>query len=263
MQSNEKQSASTSMGNDSYKPAIYSTSENTQLAEKFTQNRLMRMAEKDSGKELERIYIIPLRRAKIGPTSRAAPRAIDDIRHFLMKHMKVEQKNVWIDDSLNKELWAHGKFWVPSKIRVRAVKFEDGVVEATLPELGEKKSRREFLKEEKEKKTPILRREEEKAEEAVPGAEGYDITPTGQGEVKIKKKKEKAPKEEEPAEKKEKPIKSEEKAPKEKAEKKEESKAAKKSKTAAKKLTSTKKGEKEKPVSKRKSASKKTEKKSE
>ena len=223
----------------------------------------MRMAEKDSGKELERIYIIPLRRAKIGPTSRAAPRAVDDIRHFLMKHMKVEQKNVWIDDSLNKELWAHGKFWVPSKIRVRAVKFEDGVVEATLPELGEKKSRREFLKEEKEKKTPILRREEEKAEEGVPGAEGYDITPTGKGEVKIKKKKEKSQKDEEPAEKKEKPIKSEEKAPKEEAEKKEEPKGAKKSKTAAKKSTSTKKDEKEKPVSKRKSASKKTEKKSE
>jgi len=216
------------------------------------------MAEKDSGKELERIYIIPLRRAKIGPTSRAAPRAIDDIRHFLMKHMKVEQKNVWIDDSLNKEIWAHGKFWVPSKIRVRAVKFEDGIVEATLPELGEKKSRREFLKEEKEKKTPILRREEEKAKEAVPGAEGYDITPTGEGEVKIKKKKEKAPKEEEPAETKKEPIKS-----KEKAEKKKKSKKGEKSKTAKKKSTSTKKDEKKKPVSKRKSSSKKTEKKSE
>jgi large subunit ribosomal protein L31e len=207
------------------------------------------MAEKDSGKELERIYIIPLRRAKIGPTSRAAPRAVDDIRHFLMKHMKVEQKNVWIDDSLNKEIWAHGKFWIPSKIRVRAVKFEDGVVEATLPELGEKKSRREFLKEEKEKKTPILRREEEKAKEAVPGAEGYDITPTGEGEVKIKKKKEKAPKEEEPIK------------PDEKAEKKEKPTKTKKSKTTTKKSTSTKKDEKKKPVSKRKSTSKKTEKK--
>jgi hypothetical protein len=157
--------------------------------------------------------------------------------------MKVEQKNVWIDDSLNKELWAHGKFWVPSKFRVRAVKFEDGVVEATLPELAEKKSRREFLKEEKEKKTPILRREEEKVEEAVPGAEGYDITPTSDGEVKIKKKKEKAPKEKKPTETKEKPPKT------------------KKSKPASKKSTSTKKDEKKKPVSKRKSTSKKTEKK--
>jgi large subunit ribosomal protein L31e len=216
------------------------------------------MVEKDSGKELERIYIIPLRRAKIGPTSRAAPRAVDDVRHFLMRHMKVEQKKIWIDDSLNKELWAHGKFWVPSKIRVRAVKFEDGVVEATLPELTEKKSRREFLKEEKEKKTPILRREEEKAKEEVPGAEGYDITPTSDGEVKIKKKKEKALEEEEPAETKEKSIKS-----KEKAEKEEKQVKTKKSKPTAKKSTSTKKDEKKKPVSKRKSTSKKIEKKSE
>jgi large subunit ribosomal protein L31e len=221
----------------------------------------MHMAEKDSGKELERIYIIPLRRAKIGPTSRAVPRAVDDIRHFLMKHMKVEQKNVWIDNSLNKQLWTHGKFWVPSKIRVRAVKFEDGVVEATLPELGEKKSRREFLKEEKEKKTPILKREEEKAEEGVTGAEGYDITPTGDGEVKIKKKKEKAPKEKEPEEKKKQPKPSKEKAPEKEAEKKEGSKAAKKPKAATKKPKKDSKEKKEKPVSKRKPTSKKGKKK--
>lgn len=201
----------------------------------------MRMAEKDTGKELERIYIIPLRRAKIGPTSRAVPRAVDDIRHFLMKHMKVEQKNVWIDSMLNEQLWTYGKFWVPSKIRVRAVKFEDGVVEATLPEMGEKKSRREFLKEEKEKKTPILRREEEKAEEGVTGAEGYNITPTGEGEVKIKKKKEKAPKEEKPG-------------------KKKETKTTKKPKTTTKKPKKTSKDETKKTVSKRTSASKKSKK---
>ncbi len=204
------------------------------------------MAEKDTGKELERIYIIPLRRAKIGPTSRAVPRAVDDIRHFLMKHMKVEQKNVWIDGALNKQLWTYGKFWVPSKIRIRAVKFEDGVVEATLPEMGEKKSRREFLKEEKEKKTPILRREEEKAEEAVPGAEGYDITPTGDGEVKIKKKKEKAPKEEEPVKETKKPAK--EKEPEIDAEKKE--KETKKPKTT-KKPKETPTGSKKKAASKK------------
>jgi hypothetical protein len=155
--------------------------------------------------------------------------------------MKVEQKDVWIDGALNKQLWTHGKFWVPSKIRVRAVKFEDGVVEATLPEMGEKKSRREFLKEEKEKKTPILRREEEKAVEGVTGAEGYDITPTGDGEVKIKKKKEKAPKEEKPGEKKE-------------------TKTTKKPKTTTKKPTKTSKDKTEKTVSKRTSASKKSKK---
>jgi large subunit ribosomal protein L31e len=216
------------------------------------------MAEKTTSKEFERIYIIPLRRAKIGPTSRAAPRAIDDVRHFLMKHMKVEQKNVWIDDSLNKNIWAHGKFWVPSKIRVRAVKFEDGVVEATLPEFSEKKSRREFLKEEKEKKTPILKREEEKAEEAVPGAEGYDISPTADGDVKIKKKKEKTPKEKVSKEK-QKPAAKKKKVP---AEKPEET-VIEKQKTTEKKSKTPKKKDSEKPAGKKKSASKKTEKKSE
>lgn len=222
----------------------------------------MRMAEKVTSKELERIYIVPLRRAKIGPTSRAAPRAIDDIRHFLMKHMKVERKNVWIDDSLNKQLWAHGKFWVPSKIRVRAVKFEDGVVEATLPELGEKKSRREFLKEEKEKKTPILKREEEKAEEAVPGAEGYDITPTGDGDVKIKKKKEKTPKEKKPSEKKE-PKQTKEQVSEKEQEIAEETVTTTKPKKAEKKPKTTKKKETSTSTKKKKSTSKKTGKKSE
>jgi len=217
------------------------------------------MAEKDAVKELERIYIVSLRRAKHGPTSRAAPRAIDDVRSFLMKHMKVEQKNVWIDDSLNKKLWEHGKFWIPSKIRIRAVKFEDGVVEATLPEIGEKKSRREFLKEEKEKKTPILRREEEKVEEQVPGAEDYDITPTGDGEVKIKKKKAKAPKEKEPEVKKKEKTAKEEPPVEEKAEKKGE-KAAKEKKSASAGKKQKKEGSAEKPAAKKKPASKKTKK---
>jgi len=217
------------------------------------------MAEKDTSKEMERIYVISLRRAKVGPWSRAAPRAVDDVRHFLMKHMKVEEKNVWIDDSLNKHLWSHGKFWVPSKVRVRAVKFEDGVVEATLPELGEKKSRRELLKEEKEKKTPILKREEEKPEEGVAGAEDYTITPTGEGEVKIKKKKHKEPKEK-PAEEKEAPAKAKEKTAEE-PEKKKKIKTKKPKEAAAKKPKGRTKEKKQ--AGKKKASSKKTEKQSE
>lgn len=162
------------------------------------------MADKPAEQELERIYVVPLSTIKRGRTSVAAPRAVNEVRAFLVKHMKVEKKNVWIDDSVNKELWAHGKYWIPRKIRVRAVKFDDGVVEATLPELAEKTSRREQLKEEKEKKTPILKKEEAPAEEGVAGAEDYTIKPTADGEVKIKKKKpakegEEAEKEEEKA----------------------------------------------------------------
>jgi large subunit ribosomal protein L31e len=173
------------------------------------------MADKPAEQELERIYVVPLSTIKKGRSSCAAPRAVNEVRAFLVKHMKVEKKNVWIDDSVNKELWSHGKYWIPSKIRVRAVKFDDGVVEATLPELAEKTSRRELLKEEKEKKTPILKKEEAPTEEGATGAEDYTIKPTADGEVKIKKKKpakegEEAEKEEKAPEK---PAKKEEEAP--------------------------------------------------
>jgi len=187
--------------------------------------------------ELERIYIIPLR--KIGyNASKAAPTAIKRVKHFLTRHMKVEKENIWIDDSLNKAIWSHGKFKMPNKIRVKAVKFDDGVVEAYLPELEYKKSRRELLKEEREKKEPILRKEEaepEKAEGEAPAEKEYEITPTAKGEVKIKKKK--APRKKKPKEKV-----SEEK------EKKEEKKKPKKKKTPGKKT--------EKKESKPKSSSK-------
>jgi large subunit ribosomal protein L31e len=152
------------------------------------------MAEKDADKGIERVYVVPFRQIKKGKSSRAAPRAVKHVRRFLTRHMKVKEDDIWIDESLNEQLWSKGKYKAPNRLRVRAVKFEDGVVEASLPELGYKKSRREFLKEEREKKTPILRREEaEVGEEGVAGAEEYDIAPTADGEVKIKKKK--APKE--------------------------------------------------------------------
>jgi len=159
--------------------------------------------------ELERIYIIPLRKNGYNQ-SKAAPTAIKRVKNFLTRHMKVDIENIWIDDSLNKAIWAHGKFKMPNKIRVKAVKFDDGVVEAYLPELEFKKSRRELLKEEREKKEPILRREEAEPEEAegeaAPAEKEIQITPTAEGKVKIKKKK--APKKKpEEKEEKEKPKK--------------------------------------------------------
>lgn len=82
--------------------------------------------------ELERIYTIPLREPKHGKRSRRAPRALTAIRAYLTRHMKSEK--VWIDDAVNQKVWARGKFRIPSKIRVRAIKFADGVVEVSLPE---------------------------------------------------------------------------------------------------------------------------------
>lgn len=213
------------------------------------------MAEKESRKEIERIYVVPLRRAKIGRSSLAAPRAVKQVRGFLNRHMKVDKNNIWIDDSINRELWSQGKYKIPNKIRVRAVKFEDGIVEVTLPELGLKKSRREILKEEKEKKAPVLLREKAEAPsgEGAAGAEDYEIAPTGDGEVKIKKKK--APKAEKSTEKKK-----TDKKPTKKSDKKTTSKAKKETKKTIKKSKSS---TKEKTSEQKKSTNKKLEKTSE
>lgn len=152
--------------------------------------------------ETERIYVIPLKK-KGYTSSKAAPTAMKRVKQYLTKHMKVEANDIWIDESLNKAIWSRGKYKMPSKIRVKAVRFEDGVVEAYLPELEFTKSRREILQEEREKKQPILRKEEAPEEEEEmedeSGTEDYDVVPGPDGEVKIKKKKA-AKKEEEESE---------------------------------------------------------------
>ena len=188
--------------------------------------------------EVERIYVIPLKKTGFN-SAKAAPTAIKRVKNYLTRHMKVEKKDIWIDDSLNKALWYRGKYNLESKIRVKAVKFDDGVVEAYLPELEFKKSRRELLKEEREKKEPILKKEEIEGEEGETGAEDYEISPKADGEVKIKKKKApKAKKEKEDDKTEKKAVKKEEKETKVKPKK---SPAKKVSKASDKKIPSKKK----------------------
>jgi len=184
--------------------------------------------------------MLPLKKTGFN-SAKAAPTAIKRVKNYLTRHMKVEEKDIWIDSSLNNLLWSFGKYNMQSKIRVKAVKFDDGVVEAYLPELEFKKSRRELLKEEREKKEPILKKEEIEGEEAEgeAGAEDYEISPTADGEVKIKKKK--VPKAKEEKEEKiteKKPAKKEEKKTKVKPKK---APAKKETKNSSKKAVSKKK----------------------
>jgi large subunit ribosomal protein L31e len=48
--------------------------------------------------------------------------------------MRVEEENVWIDASLNERVWQNGIRNPPSKVTVKAVKFDDGLVEVSLAE---------------------------------------------------------------------------------------------------------------------------------
>lgn len=81
---------------------------------------------------MERVYTIPLRNVKSIKRTIRAPRAMREIRNFLIKHMKAEE--VKLDESINHVIWARGIQKIPSKITVKAVKDDDGVVEATLSE---------------------------------------------------------------------------------------------------------------------------------
>ena len=89
------------------------------------------MAEEE---ELERIFTIPLRATKKVPEPKRANHAVISIKKYIAKHMKGDLSNVWLDEPLNRKLWEKGKKHPPSKIRVKAVKFEDDLIEVTLPE---------------------------------------------------------------------------------------------------------------------------------
>lgn len=84
--------------------------------------------------QLERIYVIPLRVVKVSPRTKRANRAATEVRNFIARHMKTDLEKVWIDTPVNEALWSRGIQKPPRRIRVKAVKFEDGVVEVSLPE---------------------------------------------------------------------------------------------------------------------------------
>ncbi len=83
----------------------------------------------------ERIMNIPLRDTKAVPRSKRANRAIKEIREHVSRHMKVaDDELIWIDTALNERIWSRGIQKPPSKITVKAIRFEDGLVEVSLAE---------------------------------------------------------------------------------------------------------------------------------
>ncbi len=102
---------------------------------------------KEEGEEIveERIYTIPLSRALIRPPKKRAPRAMQIIREFITKHMKLEMHveaeeekeelpKLVISKEVNEKVWGKGIEKPPRKIRVRAAKDKDGNVTLYLAE---------------------------------------------------------------------------------------------------------------------------------
>jgi len=94
--------------------------------------------------ELERVFTVPLTVTRHVPRTKRAPRAIKEIKEYVRKHMAEKgtageedeslKKDVWIDNKLNEKLWANGIEHPPSRVRVKAIRFEDGLIEVSLPE---------------------------------------------------------------------------------------------------------------------------------
>lgn len=80
------------------------------------------------------IFTIPLLVTKAAPRSKRAEKAVAEIKEFVAKHMKAKIEDVWMDQAVNESMWSRSIQKPPSKVRIKAVKFEDGLVEVSLPE---------------------------------------------------------------------------------------------------------------------------------
>lgn len=90
--------------------------------------------------ELEREYIVPLKKGVLNvPQYRRAKKAIRILKEFIVKHMKVRDrdlKKVKIDMYLNNELWFRGIKKPANKIKVKAKKI-NGIVYVELADVPE------------------------------------------------------------------------------------------------------------------------------
>lgn len=120
----------------------------------------------EEGEEEERIIVIPFRKLQYVPRTQRAPRAVKMVREHVAKHMKADLENVWIYWDLNEAIWARGREKPPNKIKVKAIKFEDGLVEVSLPEESKKKKSED--EEPKKKRSGKKEAKKEKADEEGP-----------------------------------------------------------------------------------------------
>ena len=83
----------------------------------------------------ERVYVIPLRKAKRAPRRKRTPRAVREVRSFLQRHTKVDK--IVIDQKLNESLWSRGIQKPGSRVRAKATKHVEDEEEYVTAELAD------------------------------------------------------------------------------------------------------------------------------
>jgi len=74
----------------------------------------------------ERIYIIPLAKARRGPRNKWAKKSIRFLKEYMERHFKPE--SLIISQEVNEKIWERGIKKPPRKLKVRATKNIDGLV---------------------------------------------------------------------------------------------------------------------------------------
>jgi large subunit ribosomal protein L31e len=133
--------------NATEEPTEEASKEETSVEEQPAEEKAKPKKKKKEEEEIveERFYTIPLSRALVRPPKKRAPRAIQLIKAFITKHMKLAVKvsedeeeeelpQLIISQEVNEKIWDRGIEKPPRKIRVRAAKDKDGNVTVYLAE---------------------------------------------------------------------------------------------------------------------------------
>ena len=146
----------------------------------------------ESKKVLEREYIVPLRDGWLRvPRYKRATKAVKTLKEFMVKHMKVydrDLRKIKVDIYLNNEIRFRGMKHPPAKIKVKAIKYEDGTVSVKLAELPK---HIEFeiarkVRKDAEKLVKAESKEKEKAKEAKPEEKAEQPSPEKAKDIKEK-----------------------------------------------------------------------------
>ena len=142
---------------------------------------------------LEREYNVPLRREWLKvPLYKRSNKAVKALREFLVKHMKSE--DIKLGKYVNELIWQHGIRNPPHHVKVKVVKYDDGVVKAELvgkeyQEALKSKPKQEKATGLKGKLQEALGKTEEAAEESKEEAKAEEPKAEKQEEPKAEPKK--------------------------------------------------------------------------
>lgn len=127
--------------------------------------------EKEPRIELEREYVVPLRREWLKvPEYKRANKALKGLKQFIARHMKIydrDLRKVKVDIILNNELRWRGMRKPPAKIKVKAKKFDNGIVRVELVEIPKHIKFELARKEKKEAEMSKKKKEKEAEKKAV------------------------------------------------------------------------------------------------